>query len=481
MDEDYSSIEISPEQSEIQEIIFELSDIDISCEKRDSLLCRLKTLSKLSYIETILGYCASYEENHSSVLKDYLYELCNSKEIDLQLRLRCAESIQDVILCIKILNEIITMSEEQMQREEINFVIIIDYISKFREQYYEQLDILVKFCLTQKTINIHTKINLINNLNYNINEYINIMFNELSTATTVDKQLYTIVICQLSLKHNCLTNEIVQKLTKELTDDSTDENYKGNIADFMLGLSDEYLESIELAKKYISENTKGNLYTGKQMIHIISADAEKFIDCISEFDHDDDFFDSITKSNLFSSTGCAVSLARIGTDNSVYGKRSVNLKWIFCKSVKYIQSRKEKELLIERLVQELEDMSMTCSTGHLFRLMNTFSGLEDFIKIDPYDELRTCISTRLQKHISAMSEESAEIILNALMDQDELTLQKHLFPTFAYVSDELYNEYVKQGILSEHVFYEKYRESIMNFSVLQSKSESTLHSNQPSA
>ena len=442
MDDDYSSIEISPEQAEIQELIFELSDIDLCPIKRESVLVRLKLLSKLSYIETILGYCASYEENHSSVLKDYLRELCVCKQVEIQLRLRCAESIMDPELCINVLKEITTMSQ------------IVDYVSKFKEQYSEQLNDLVKFCLVQSSINIQTKVKLVNSLSYNIGECISLLLEQLVICSMQDKQLYTVQVYQLALKHNCLTSEMVQVLCNDLTHENVDDNYKGNISDFMLSLPSDmsngmFSDAIELAKKYISENTKGNMYTGKQMIHIISADAEKFIDCISEFDHDDTFFESISKSQMFTSTGCSVSIARLSTDNSVYGKRSVNLKWIFCKTVKYIQSRSEHAFLLERLVQELEDMSMTCSTGHLFRLMNTFSGLDDFIKIDPYDELRTCITTRLQRHISAMSDESAEIILNALVDQDELALQKYLFPTFAYVSDELYTEYVKQGILSE--------------------------------
>jgi hypothetical protein len=466
MDDDYSSIEISEEQAEIQEITFELSDIELNSQRRDVLITRLKEISRLSYIETIIGYCTSYEENKSSMLKEFLYELCSSKSVELQLKLRCAESLNDNNLCIKLLDETTMMTEEEIISQDINFVIIIDYITKLIKDYPKELDNLISYCLKQKTISIVSKFKLLMLIEYNIQTHIITVHEQVLTASPVDKELYIIQVYQMMLKHECLTIELVNILANELNSSDTSDMYKGNIADFMLGLSDLYSEYKSMGQKYISENTKGALYTGKQMIHMISADAERFIDCISVFEHDDDFFESTSRSVMFNSTGCQLSLSRISTDLSVYGSRSVNLKWIFCKSVKYIQSRPEQTMLLQRLVEELQDMSMTCSTGHLFRLMNTFSGLDDFIKIDPYDELRNCVSTRLQKHISAMTEENAEIILNALAEQDESQLQKYLFPTFAHVCSELYNEYVKQGIMSEHIFYEKYRESIMSFSGL---------------
>ena len=55
MDDDYSSIEISEEQAEIQEITFELSDIELNHQRRDMLINRLKEISRLSYIETKIG------------------------------------------------------------------------------------------------------------------------------------------------------------------------------------------------------------------------------------------------------------------------------------------------------------------------------------------------------------------------------------------------------------------------------------------
>ncbi len=468
MDDDYSSIEISPEQNQIQDLIIKLSDIDLDSESRDIALYELKNLSKLSYVETILSYCTSYEENKSSVLKEFLNELCDSQEIDIQLRLRCAESIDSPKTCIKVLNECIGMSEETLCKQEVNFVIIIDYINKYIKDYHQDLDMLISFCINTPNINVQNKVKLLNSLEHNMLIHINEIFNVLSKANMLDRQLYTIQVYQLALKHNALTSERLDELSNELLSE-TDDAYKGNIADFFLSLPDEFSNYKTIGQKYIESFSKtGTIWTNKQMIHQISADAERFIDCIADFEHNDDFFDSVSKSNMFTSTGCSISIARISTDNSVYGKRNVTLKWIFCKSIKYIQSRPESQMLLQRLVEELEDMSMTCSTGHLFRLMNTFSGLDNFIKIDPYEELKACVTTRLQKHISGMSEENAEIILNALMDQDELMLQKYLFPTFAHVCSELYDEYVKQGIISEHLFYEKYRESIMSFSGLSS-------------
>lgn len=75
-----------------------------------------------------------------------------------------------------------------------------------------------------------------------------------------------------------------------------------------------------------------------------------------------------------------ISLNRINIDRALYSKYNITLLGILIKLWIYIESRNvdEKQQLLLRLLQELIDMSETCSTGYAGRLINVLSGFSDF-------------------------------------------------------------------------------------------------------
>jgi predicted house-cleaning noncanonical NTP pyrophosphatase (MazG superfamily) len=73
-----------------------------------------------------------------------------------------------------------------------------------------------------------------------------------------------------------------------------------------------------------------------------------------------------------------VSLNRLVIDRSYY--HNTSLSTILIKVWSYIEAKKEedqKKELKKRLLEELDEMSGTCSSGFLLRLLNTLSGFED--------------------------------------------------------------------------------------------------------
>lgn len=74
-----------------------------------------------------------------------------------------------------------------------------------------------------------------------------------------------------------------------------------------------------------------------------------------------------------------VSLNRIYLDRALYSKYNSTLSNILIKVWCYIQTNPDnKEELIKRLLEELEEMSGTCSAGFASRLVNVISGFGEF-------------------------------------------------------------------------------------------------------
>jgi len=94
-----------------------------------------------------------------------------------------------------------------------------------------------------------------------------------------------------------------------------------------------------------------------------------------------------------------ISLRRILIDRALYSKFNNSLLNILLKVYKYIQTREDESIKLElykRLLQELEEMSGTCSSGFASRLVNTISGFEDLnIRISYEDQVIANVAGRL--------------------------------------------------------------------------------------
>lgn len=91
-----------------------------------------------------------------------------------------------------------------------------------------------------------------------------------------------------------------------------------------------------------------------------------------------------------------VALNRIKLDRALYSKYNNTLVTILLKIWSFISGHENEEEMKERLIEELEEMSGTCSTGFATRLVNVVSGLSDFsIRISWEDQIVGNLSGRL--------------------------------------------------------------------------------------
>lgn len=103
-----------------------------------------------------------------------------------------------------------------------------------------------------------------------------------------------------------------------------------------------------------------------------------------------------------------LSLNRISMDRALYSRYNNNLRNIILKIWTYINNHKHREELIKRLLEELEEMSGTCSSGFASRLINTISGFGDFsIRISWLDQIVSNLAGRLNHKCRMVTKDSS--------------------------------------------------------------------------
>ena len=152
------------------------------------------------------------------------------------------------------------------------------------------------------------------------------------------------------------------------------------------------------------------------------------------------------------------------------------------------------------MCEELVEMSDTCTTGHIYRLVNIFSGYDVEMKMPVEEEIKSCIFARLQKIISLKSDQEQDTIYEVIgsskdikekekkkvetytqlsTDEEyidkELLMKKEEDPEIEFnkllgkdihnLYEELRNEYVGQGIIEEQTYITYVRKAISSFQI----------------
>jgi hypothetical protein len=103
-----------------------------------------------------------------------------------------------------------------------------------------------------------------------------------------------------------------------------------------------------------------------------------------------------------------ISLNRIRMDRTLYSTLSITLSVVMVKLWSYICSNENKIEMQKRLLQELEDMAGTCSSGFISRLVNTISGFGELsIQISFEDQVISNFSARLNSYAQKICEEDS--------------------------------------------------------------------------
>jgi hypothetical protein len=122
-----------------------------------------------------------------------------------------------------------------------------------------------------------------------------------------------------------------------------------------------------------------------------------------------------------------MSLNRILMDRSMYSKFNNNLGGILCKLWSYITEHDQKEELKIRLLQELEDMSGTCSTGFASRLLNVISGFGKFsVRISWEEQIIGNVAGRLNAKIKSVCDDNSVFRTDKFEEVIDLWLNRNI-------------------------------------------------------
>jgi len=433
--------------------------------------------------ECISDFCSSYLECNVESLKNACEWIALDNTFDFLSRFKCIDTLQQPKTTYTVLKQYM-----QNPTDDINFTMYSDYLYKlYSEKWMNNLDIekMTNFVFSAKFVSWSTKYNLwkhlcssavANSVKQTCGKTL-LNLNTLSSYTVLALQLYTF---------DTLTLQTILKRCKA----HSDVKVKADVLDHLL----QYQATSKEANKLLKDLGDGmKTLDSSQNAHMVTGDIDNWLQSLatvnlSMISLEDVFKDLQAR---WDDSEITSSLRRIELDNTLYGKMYLKLAGVLHRVYIKITNHKDFEQLFLRLKEELIEMSDTCSTGHLLRLMNVFTGYEkeNFIKLDPTVELKSVLNKRIEMWLESLQgvydddfvkiegrqtltlkakdeEEKRPIrdetsvydkILDAWTEGNEAILQKYVYAKLPEIKDELFVQYVGQKLMSESDFEEAYR------------------------
>ena len=496
-------------------------DLSIDDNGRDLIIKELQKRDPLLLNELYNNNLCSYIENPSGSLKNNLFYMMKHPLIDFLKRIQILETISTYDVksqmktyetMIDLIYDVSNYNIEQQKQLNVSTTVLFDTIKNmlkkgFVKNIFEKLseEEIRQQRLIQSFINIFNsqylnedfKYKLFDSLKKDVDILKNIKFvvSMLLVLYSFINYQYNLFICQYLLENNHIQKEHLIHLV-EIAKKSENENCIADIADFLISEKIENYSSLDLKEfKQIGlslfENIKWdasvkhkNIYNNKQNIHSINIDKsiKPFFEKLINMDFgerlpaniDDEKIheliqeilkmckDTIEKHNMkLELVKIERTIQRFILDNTVYTDKLVSLLHLLFRSYLYIMITNEgNEELLKRFTEELYEMADTCSTGHLVRLANIFSGYDVNMNMDVEDELKGCIFQRLTNIINSKSEEEQEKIYEDTLSED---FMKILSKDLVGLINDLEKEYVESKIISSVTLQELFRKYVGMF------------------
>ena len=217
--------------------------------------------------------------------------------------------------------------------------------------------------------------------------------------------------------------EVEQNLLEFAENEDNDYNLRADASDVLLSLGSEEMK-IKGREIIMKLGGKGKtIFENKQNVHvkeieksvmkileticyvpIMKSNDDKFIN----FDYVDEEIQKLIKNEVNDKEKILISLNRIRMDRTLYSALSITLSVVMVKLWSYICSNENKDEMQKRLLQELEDMAGTCSSGFISRLVNTISGFGELsIAISFEDQIVSNFSARLNLYAQKICDEDS--------------------------------------------------------------------------
>jgi len=167
------------------------------------------------------------------------------------------------------------------------------------------------------------------------------------------------------------------------------------------------------------------------------------------------------------------SFLRFSLDRGLYNNFQ-SIQTLFIKIWNIIKTHEHRDSLTSRLFEELIDMSGSCTSGHISRIVNVLSGFEINgklinLSIDYKDEMTSNMIAKLNKKICNIEDEDykyniSEEMLWTSNYESRIHFNKFFRENVMEIRNQLYDEYVVTlNLLDSETFEINFRQALMKF------------------
>ncbi len=295
---------------------------------------------------------------------------------------------------------------------------------------------------------------------------------------------YRILSGQHMLQMKCITidekNVIAEVLLDIARNADYEENVKADAADVVLRLGSS--EFIAKARQIITDmgyapvdsrasflDKARTIYSNRQNVHDVNINESvvKFIDrivtqnAVSFADVHRDVTAVIREHELSHKQRVSAyqALDRISIDTSTFTDKNVTIAEVFIHVWLTIQKYDDtiRTELEKRMVEELVDMSATCSSGHTYRFVNVLSTYDTSLTISWKAQIEANIAARVNARIRDISDEDLRVSvamgsMEKAEPEDRKVYVEFIRKALSSVREEMYKEFVGDKYISEAEF-----------------------------
>jgi hypothetical protein len=415
-------------------------------------------------------------------IAQFVMSIIDSKEFSIIERIQCAETLYS----FENYESIATEKLDALTREDdffdlfdiYRYNLYVKLIHRGLEHQKTQLIDFLKKSLPERDTNAW-RLKRIQHLSKDVDDD-NLSFNASLhfIHESSNEMQYRNVACQYILSQDINTdrkNQCLSYLREWMSNESLNERIRADAADGLLRYGDS--EDVKEAKNTIEALGGGNtIYENAENVHIKEVE-ESAIRCIRFLaeQHTTNTtlktFDSyyvyvlklIEELNIDSEKEELIvsSLNRIHVDTSVIDAYTLSV--ILCMLIEYIQTSEHKKELNKRLLEELQDMANTCTSGYFIRLANVLSGyVKESITIGWENQIKANVTSKL--NVLLQHEDNMDNIIEEMTNPSMIT--RPLFNAFflkhlSHIQNELYKEFSEY--LTDHQWDEYFSNAIRQY------------------
>jgi hypothetical protein len=418
--------------------------------------------------DIISSTCIKYMLSNTHFLRQYLLDFVNfSSSSSIPEKIEVCKSINNEDLLIDFANN-----------KELDFVLrcsTIQYLIKHFPFNDNTMNILSSMVHYPLNVQVQDLFKFIKSLSNSKLYYLPTLFEFIKSI--IQPISFKIISAQILIQSSYFVDSVLKYIVEYAIDDELDFNVRGDAADLLVNMENTYYRDIGRNVLIVlgGRGTRDIFSDAQNAHHVdIKNSTQTTLSWLKSSVPITTSMDSIKEQfiNLHGKDHpYKTALLRIEFDSNVYGIERISLLQIFQHVYCFIKQQEEfQDFLFERLNDELIEMTDTCSTGHVSRLVNVLSGIVEGkgLSISFQEQIISNLKGRL---VGIMKKcDNMDILLEEMII-DNLSLKSHFLKFFreniSFIREDMYKEFCHNEIdgrlITDCEFDEYFRMAIIRF------------------